>query len=37
MARQGHRDDDGRPEMIVVYGVLSVCWCVIGVLIGMSL
>jgi hypothetical protein len=36
MARQGHRDDS-RPEMIVVYGVLSVCWCVIGVIIGLSL
>jgi len=28
-------DDDSNPEMIIVFGFLSACWCMIGFLIGL--
>jgi hypothetical protein len=37
MASQQQDGDEGNPEMIIVYGLLSAGWCVIGILIGLSI
>ena len=36
MASRGRNDEDGNPEMIIVYGILSLCWWVIGFVVGLS-